>query len=103
MTVHVVRIRPFVNGPLVDAIRVTEIERSALHDFPDNIPRRFVAHRFARAGHMEIRVRWLGFTAALDTWESVENLVEDVPDMVRDYLQSNINEPACRRMMQRYF
>ena len=33
-------------------------------------------------------VRWLGFHHFDDTWESEQTLLEDVPDIVRDYEQS---------------
>ena len=103
MKVHVVRIRPFANGPLGDAASVDEMQRSCLRDFPDNYVSRLLAQRAGANGEMEIRVRWLGFTSAFDTWEPISNLVEDVPDMVQQFLRDNNGVPACRRMLQNYF
>ncbi|KAE9278664.1 hypothetical protein PF008_g28559 [Phytophthora fragariae] len=41
--------------------------------------------RRARASEMYYRVRWLGFPPAEDTWEPRTRLVEDIPDIVKEY------------------
>ncbi|KAE9349451.1 hypothetical protein PR003_g5887 [Phytophthora rubi] len=41
--------------------------------------------RRARATERYYRVRWLGFPPAKDTWESRERLMEDIPDVVKEY------------------
>ncbi|KAE8901007.1 hypothetical protein PF005_g26206 [Phytophthora fragariae] len=41
--------------------------------------------RRARATEMYYRVRWLGFPPAEDTWEPRTRLVEDIPDIVKEY------------------
>ncbi|KAE9284722.1 hypothetical protein PR003_g26784 [Phytophthora rubi] len=41
--------------------------------------------RRARATERYYRVRWLGFPPAEDTWESRERLMEDIPDVVKEY------------------
>ena len=35
------------------------------------------------------RIRWLGFQSSDDTWDTHDRIVEDVPDIVREYRQSN--------------
>ncbi|KAE9022658.1 hypothetical protein PF010_g23005 [Phytophthora fragariae] len=41
--------------------------------------------RRARATERYYRVRWLGFPPAEDTWEYRERLMEDIPDVVKEY------------------
>ncbi|KAE8984344.1 hypothetical protein PR001_g23203 [Phytophthora rubi] len=41
--------------------------------------------RRTRATEMYYRVRWLGFPPAEDTWELRERLMEDIPDVVKEY------------------
>ncbi|KAE8957634.1 hypothetical protein PR001_g31304, partial [Phytophthora rubi] len=41
--------------------------------------------RRARVTEMYYRVRWLGFPPAEDTWELRERLMEDIPDVVKEY------------------
>ena len=102
-TVHIVRIRRFSNGALGTEADRTAIEQAAIRDFPDNFVARFVTHRQNPDTHrVEIKVRWLGFDAAGDTWEEVSDLVTTVPDMVEAYLRDN-PEPMLDRLRGRYF
>ena len=78
--VHVVRIRRFANAPLGTAADTAAIEKAARHDFSDNIPQRLIAH--SSAGGLKLKVRWLGFDSAHDSWEPVANLAEDVSEMM---------------------
>ncbi|GMF44392.1 unnamed protein product [Phytophthora fragariaefolia] len=41
--------------------------------------------RRTRATETFYRVRWLGFPPAEDTWEPHERLLEDIPDVVKEY------------------
>ena len=103
--VHIVRIRRFSAGMLgTDADREA-INAAALRDYPDNIVKRFVSHRFGPAPECQLmlQVRWLGYDAAHDTEEPVTNLIEDVPDMVESYLRKHPDDRACARMLSRYF
>ncbi|KAE9201080.1 hypothetical protein PF005_g15093 [Phytophthora fragariae] len=43
------------------------------------------ASRRARATETYYRVRWLGFPPAEDTWEPRKRLMEDIPDIVKEY------------------
>ena len=36
---------------------------------------------------LELRVRWLGFTPAEDTWEPIDRLHEDQPELVERFLR----------------
>ena len=102
MRVHVVRLRRFANGPLGTPADAEAIEKAALHDFPDNIPQRFVQHRMERTG-LQLQVRWLGFDATHDSWEPIENLATDVPELVEAYLYQHRGDPRCARALRRYF
>ena len=74
-----------------------------MKDFPDNFVSKFVGHRRnPNTNRIELKVRWLGFDAAGDTWEAIAELAESVPDMVEDYLR-NHNEPMLNRIRNRFF
>ena len=45
----------------------------------------------------------MGYDAAHDTDEPVENLIEDVPQLVETYLRANIGEQTCARMLRTHF
>ena len=74
-----------------------------MRDFPDNFVHRFLSHRRNPATHdVELRVRWLGFDVAGDTWEPIASLTESCPDLVEAYLREH-NEPMLRNLLARYF
>ena len=103
ITVHIVRIRRFSNAALSTDADRRRIEESAVKDFPDNFVSKFVGHRRnPNTNRIELKVRWLGFDAAGDTWEAIAELVESVPEMVEDYLR-NHNEPMLNRIRTRFF
>lgn len=103
ITAHIVRIRRFSNAALGTAADRRRIEESAVRDYPDNFVQRFLEHRRNHATHrVELKVRWLGFDAAGDTWEPVASLVESCPDLVEAYLREH-NDPMLQRLLARYF
>ena len=103
ITAHIVRIRRFSNAALGTAADRQRIEESAVRDFPDNFVQKLVAHRRnPTSNRVELKVRWLGFDAAGDTWKSIAELAESVPDMVEDYLREH-NEPMLNRIRNRFF
>ena len=71
-------------------------------DFPANIVQRLCEHKMTDAG-LTIRVRWLGFDATHDTWEPLDKLAEDVPELVEPFLYSKRADPRCARALRRYF
>ena len=74
-----------------------------MKDFPDNFVSKFVGNRRnPNTNRIELKVRWLGFDAAGDTWEAIAELAESVPDMVEDYLR-NHNESMLNRIRTRFF
>ena len=42
-----------------------------------------------RNSHVSYLMHWLGYSHDFDTWETRESLLEDVPDLVRDFENSN--------------
>ena len=103
ITAHIVRIRRFSNAALGTEADRRQMEESAVRDFPDNFVQRFVDHRRNPTTHrVELKVRWLGFDAAGDTWETVASLAQSCPDIVEAYLREH-QEPMLRRLLTRYF
>ena len=94
--------RRFANAPLSTPADIAAIEKAALHDYPDNIVQKLMEHKRERDG-MHLRVRWLGFDRAHDTWEPLAQLAEDVPEMVEAYLYEHRGEAQCARALRRYF
>ena len=103
ITVHIVRIRRFSNAALDTVADRRRMEESAVRDYPDNFVQRFLDHRRNQRTHkVELKVRWLGFDAAGDTWEPVASLVDTCPDLVEAYLREH-NDPMLQRLLTRYF
>ena len=102
MKVHVVRMRRFANAPLGTPADAAAIEKAALHDYPNNIVQKLLDHRQDDDG-FKIRVRWLGFDRTHDTWEPINKLAADVPDLVEKYLYAKRGERRCARLLARYF
>ena len=97
-TVHIVCIRRFSACALAtDADKAVLLEKAALKDYPDNVVDKFISRSFGHgpAKPLLIRVRWLGFDSAHDTHEPASNLVQDVPDMVEEYLREHKHNAAC--------
>ena len=96
------RIRRFSNAALGTPADRRQIEESPVRDFPDNFVKKFIGHRRnPTTNRIELKVRWLGFDAAGDTWEAINELAESVPDMVEDYLRDH-NEPMLNRIRNRF-
>ena len=100
--VHVVRMRRFANAPLGAPADAREIEKAALHDYPNNFVQQLLDHRMDNDG-LKIKVRWLGFDATHDSWEPLSTLVQDVPELVEEYLYSKRADRRCARALRRYF
>ena len=100
---HIVRIRRFANGLLDTPADRTRIEREALTDYPDNVIKRFVAHKTAADGQLLITVRWLGYDAAHDTDEPAHQLATDVPQLLEEYLRLHSHEGAVKRTLTQFF
>ena len=100
---HIVRIRRFSNAALGTAADRERIEQSAINDYPANFVHRIIAHRANPTnGRLQLRVRWLGFDSAGDTWQQAARLASEVPDRVEDYLRSNPSG-ITNRFLRRHF
>ena len=86
-------------------LNVTEqIQRAIDRDFPDNEVQSIIAHKINQAdGELHLKVQWLGFTNAEQTWEPASQLVEDVPGHVRAYLHEHLNDAKCRSFWDLHF
>jgi len=49
-------------------------------------------------GTWEVRVRWRGWATGDETWEPLQNLMEDVPVLVTRWLKSTNSEAACQAL-----
>ena len=58
---------------------------------------RLLDFRF-RQGVWESKVKWAGFDAEESTWESLQDLCEDVPDLVRVAVKLDGVPVECRRL-----
>ena len=102
ITAHIVRIRRFSNAALGTDADTRAIEQAAIRDFPDCFPQAFHTHRHEANRGICLRVRWLGFDRAMDTWEPIANLAQSHPDMVEDYLRGHPDDTTTR-LLRRFF
>ena len=100
---HIVRLRRFADGLLGTPADRNRIEQEALTDYPDNIVKRFVSHRTDATGQLLLRVRWLGYDHAHDTWEPAHQLAQDVPQLLEEYLRQHDDEGPVARTLTQYF
>ena len=54
-------------------------------------------------GALQVKVRWMGWTPAHDTWEPVHTLAEDVPERLQQYLRAHADDAVCEAMLKQYF
>ena len=103
MKAHIVRILRFFNAALGTPADRERIEQSAIDDFPANFVHKIINHRANPSnGRLELRVRWLGFDRAGDTWQRADRLATEVPDRVEDYLRSHPST-ITTRFLRRHF
>lgn len=70
-------------------------------DYPENVVEKLIAHDVsADTGRLCITVRWLGFTGDFDTVEDIQTLYEDVPHVLRAYLEANKQDLDCEKALQ---
>ena len=83
LSAHVQRLRIYADSQL----NITEdIKNQAAYDDKFFV-QELVDWREDDDGRLQLRVSWLGFTASEDTWEPIQSLHEDQPDMVEQYLR----------------
>jgi transposase InsO family protein len=82
-SVHVQRLRLFAEA----SFQVTEdVRNQAAYDDQTHVEN-IVDWRETDDALLELRVRWLGFTPAEDTWEPINQLHEDQPALVERFLR----------------
>ena len=82
-TVHVQRMKLYADA---DFLVTEDVRNQAAYDDVTHIED-IIDWRENDDGDLELRVRWLGFTAAEDSWEPVARLHEDQELLVERYLQ----------------
>ena len=99
--VHITRMRRFAGKDL----HITEQLQNAIdRDCPDNEVQKLVAHKINKAdGELHLKVQWLGFTKAEQSWEPAWSLHLYVPDHVRAYTHDNCGNEACRRFFLEHY
>ena len=80
-----------------------QLQQAIDRDFPDNIVQKLVQHKTDdKTGQLMIKVQWLGFTKAQQTWQTANILKEDVPEALRKYLYAHKTNRACREYFERW-
>jgi hypothetical protein len=82
-SVHVQRLRMFAEA---DFQLTEDIRNQAAYDDQTHLEN-IVDWRETDEALLELRVRWLGFTPAEDTWEPIDRLHEDQPELVERFLR----------------
>jgi hypothetical protein len=82
-SVHVQRLRMFAEA---DFQLTEDIRNQSAYDDQTHLEN-IVDWRETDEALLELRVRWLGFTPAEDTWEPIDRLHEDQPELVERFLR----------------
>ena len=91
--VHAARLRMFADSFL----NVTEeVKDLAQHDLAAFVIEKITQWRISDASKMQLNVRWLGFTAADDSWEYLHTLQLSHRHMVTKFLASRKNSSHCK-------
>ena len=87
-----------IAGP---SLTITQaVQDSALHDLQRFKVESFVDWGFADDGSVVLKVRWRGFDASEDTWESMAQLDEDVEVLVGQYVEQIGNADLTQALLQ---
>jgi hypothetical protein len=90
---HVTRLKFYHDRSLLVTEELTQYASSNI---------RFIVHelldvRFEN-DQWQVWVSWAGFSADENTWEPVQQLLEDVPSLVQEFVRSRIDDHDVRRM-----
>ena len=58
-------------------------------------------HKVGSDGKTYLLVKWVGFAEAENTWEPIETLREDVPNLVKKYLEDREERKQKRKQKKR--
>eukprot|EP00924_Labyrinthula_sp_SR-Ha-C_P003711 snap_masked-scaffold_3-processed-gene-2.9-mRNA-1 protein AED:1.00 eAED:1.00 QI:0/0/0/0/1/1/2/0/356 len=69
-----------------------------VHNFQSLELEKFLGIRFPQGikAHCEIRTRWLGFDENEDTWQDFELMYQDLPVLVRRYVEDEVHDQGKR-------
>ena len=62
---------------------------------------RFLDIRKLHGDEWELKVRWKGFEAADDTWEPIDTLIQDVPDLVQQFLATRKQDRLVQQLRRK--
>jgi hypothetical protein len=71
-----------------DASLGVSVELKAYLQYQENtlyVVEEFLELKKVQSG-IQVLVKWMGFESAENSWEPIETLVEDAPDLLRDFL-----------------
>ena len=81
-----------------------EIIKSAQHDLAKFRIRSFEAWRVGPKGEVQLLVSWHGFEEVDNTWEDIDQLIEDARYRVRNYLAENaMGHPPLQQVYDREY
>ena len=86
VAVHWTRLKRFAGKEFA---RTPQLIKSAQHDFGKFKIDEFVGWRVGPAGAVQLLVSWHGFEAHDNSWEDIDQLIEDAPYRVRNFLAEN--------------
>ena len=82
--IHADHLKRFSNK---DLVLTPQLKEFAVHGSTGYKVEAILGHRLETRGRRcELHVRWIGFSEDGDTWESLDRLYADVPDMVTSYV-----------------
>lgn len=92
--IHASRLAPYREGGTLSEHDVCRLQEYAEHSDSEY----FVVeklHDLRRSGRsLQVQVEWLGYPEEESwTWEPIDQLRHDVPEMVKDYLESQVDHP----------
>lgn len=99
--IHSSRLARFREGGELSEADVERLEHYASHSDSEYFVIETISDLRQMDGRIQALVKWLGYPDERDwTWEPIESLYEDVPEMVRTFLQGHDNTSMKRKALE---